>query len=462
MSKCHGQPIDKTLARLSGDDPYGALGPLDDISRRKMVINAITSAQAPLKKQKPGASATFWRWTLAGAAAVCLTALSMVMFLQKIQTDTGPAGGTTCCGENPAPFGTFISCNGTVQQNGRILTAGTSLHLNEPLTTGDSGHGIVALPTGIIISVAPQSTLSVRRPDDQHLEVSLLSGELALAVDPHRIGPAFSVKTFVGTVEVKGTIFSVKADSHSAEVKVLRGKVAVTRQHRIARFVTAGDAMDIGSGRKRIFSKTETAQTFSALAEYGAGDKISSAPSAGNPLATKDDALTAATPGKAVRIQGRQLPGAKSSPSMKGPMAAPSPKTGVTEGTVTLGAITRRIRIFRQQKLWSEAADAYGELISRYPLSNEGQTALIALGDLQLNLLHQPENALRNYETYLAPGRSTLALEATYGKARSLRALGRTEEEKKVLRQLINQYSDSPQANTARARLAQLQAPMNH
>jgi TolA-binding protein len=91
-------------------------------------------------------------------------------------------------------------------------------------------------------------------------------------------------------------------------------------------------------------------------------------------------------------------------------------------------------------------------LQQRFPGSSQAQVSRVLLGRLFLEELNQPSAALLQFDAYLErPGENRP--EALLGRARALRALGRTQEEVEALRTLVDGYPGSLYVAPAQKRL---------
>jgi TolA-binding protein len=104
----------------------------------------------------------------------------------------------------------------------------------------------------------------------------------------------------------------------------------------------------------------------------------------------------------------------------------------------------------------ARAYDLYRRLVREFPRTREGGVARIAIGQFELASGHA-DKALAAFDAYLRQ-RSTgnLAEEAAFGRARALRALGRTAAERKAVQSFIERFPGSVQLEQARTRLAEL------
>jgi hypothetical protein len=96
-----------------------------------------------------------------------------------------------------------------------------------------------------------------------------------------------------------------------------------------------------------------------------------------------------------------------------------------------------------------EANHAYQRLLQEYPGSAEARVALVSRGELQLAQLADASAALGSFDTYLRGG-GALRQEASYGRIRALRRLGRLREAEAATRAFLSAYPRSVQAATLR------------
>jgi len=100
------------------------------------------------------------------------------------------------------------------------------------------------------------------------------------------------------------------------------------------------------------------------------------------------------------------------------------------------------------------AARTYRELIRLHPRSSAARTALVSLG--QLELAGNPAAALRSFERYLGGGKGVLREEASYGRVRALRSLGRKDAERRAIESYLIDHPDGMYAAQVRSRLTEL------
>jgi TolA-binding protein len=142
-----------------------------------------------------------------------------------------------------------------------------------------------------------------------------------------------------------------------------------------------------------------------------------------------------------------------SAPRTGSVLAAELPKQHPSIETADL---LREANRLRAQGRWSEAAATYRKVIDLAPGSAEAYPADVALGNLELQQ-GRPLVALERYEHALASHPAgALGEEARWGKARSLRAAGRTTEERDALLVFQARHPESPLAAAAAQRLKEL------
>ncbi|OJY16022.1 MAG: hypothetical protein BGO98_25590 [Myxococcales bacterium 68-20] len=135
---------------------------------------------------------------------------------------------------------------------------------------------------------------------------------------------------------------------------------------------------------------------------------------------------------------------------------APRPAAPPAKSTERTADLLREANLLRARGQWAEAATTYRKVIDLGPDSAEAYPADVALGNLELQQ-NRPLPALARYEHALAKHPSgALSEEARWGKARALRAAGRTAEERAALEDFRKHHPDSPLASVAAQRLAEI------
>lgn len=123
----------------------------------------------------------------------------------------------------------------------------------------------------------------------------------------------------------------------------------------------------------------------------------------------------------------------------------------------TARELATRARKQRADHKWRAAAATFAELIRRYPASGRARTARVSLGLILLDRLGNAGGALAQFSAYLAVNQvGALAPEASYGRIRALRRLGRRAAEIRALQRFLRLYPRSIQVKNVRRRLGRL------
>jgi hypothetical protein len=270
-----------------------------------------------------------------------------------------------------------------------------------------------------------------------HRRLDLVRGRLVATLDPQPAGTTFSVSTPAGVVTAVGTIFTVEVlpGSEPVRVRVLKGAVKVRTSDAQERTLAAHQSLAFGlEAPTGVAAELETADL--ALLRTDAENAPQSEPAEDVP------SPTAAS----------QAP----EPPAPGAVHAPTPTEPPTAGELLRQALDLRAR-----GRFGEAAQTYRKLATSHPGTPEARASLVSLGDLHLSRLHDPAQALRSFDAYLASGDRTLEQEAEYGRIRALRALGRTAQEREAIEHLLLGYPSGVHAEPMRARLLSLKGDAN-
>jgi ferric-dicitrate binding protein FerR (iron transport regulator) len=268
--------------------------------------------------------------------------------------------------------------------------------------------------SGVTVCVAAGSRLGDLVTAGSERTIELSRGHAVVSLVPQPPGTSFSVTTPSGKVTAVGTIFSVAVDVGGASiVRVSEGRVLVQANATgTTRPLSAGEMLRIGQPDPTALPSAERDEDLALLPPASrAHDKATAeatAPSAGGaPRPTQDQMLAQA---QALRARGD------------------------FRGAVAL----------------------YRRIHELGPGSATGRSALVAQGELQLSSLGDAKGALNAFNAYLTRS-GPLSQEASFGKARALRALGRTAEERQTIERFVATYPDAPQSRVLRRRLAELE-----
>jgi TolA-binding protein len=118
-------------------------------------------------------------------------------------------------------------------------------------------------------------------------------------------------------------------------------------------------------------------------------------------------------------------------------------------------SLFRAANAARREGAFERAKRLYGELIARYPSSDEARLSRVSLGKLLL-AKGDPSDAEREFDKYLKDGKGELAEEALASRAESLQKLGKTDAERRTWQRLLAEHPNSVYAAQAKQRLEAL------
>jgi hypothetical protein len=504
LAECRECRMEKaTLDTMAGDCSSGALPPLDDLSRRRFVDDVVARACGiDLESfDEPSTGKANRGKVRVVALASALIAASIAAFLfwwtaPSPSLSDQPLAAAFIKPPIDTANNRFSLLSGEVFAGKNRVVLGDSFRPGDALETGN-GRAVIALKTGVTLSLGSHTDLKIGWANDSATEVLLNAGQIQVYVDPDRKLSGFSVVTGKGRVEVTGTIFSVAADDDSVQVRVLRGEVEIEDGGGQKKRLSAGGATEIGGSKTWTLSREEEKSLWTEVRAVEMLDpranavvEIESAPP-GLDVAI-DSVFLGKTPVSAsIRAGYRQLavtvndrrvvqelveiePGSRlyrnfnlmdvyiekdryvDHRSSAGEAASKRGSGG--EEQLSAQELLKNAQILRASRDWHQAARAYEKLIEIYPDSDETRASFVSLGEIQLNKLGKPRSALQQFERYLSVAtQGPLSQEALFGKARALNALGRSQAEQETLNLFLTRFPSAIQAGEAKARLSDLQ-----
>lgn len=287
---------------------------------------------------------------------------------------------------------------------------------------------------GVTVCQAEGTEISRRVLDVPDKVVEIARGRVVVELAPQPAGTSFSIATSLGRVTAVGTIFAVEvAPDGSALARVARGRVLVrATADGIARSLRAGESLRIGASTPTPLSSADRARDL-ALLGWAAQEQPAGEPSSRIEVGARAGAE----------------PRAGNESARSGGAAASHGRGSSPEDLIEQASALRASGQFAQ------AAEIYRKIYALNPRATSGLAALVSLGEVLLSSLGDPAAALDAFEAYLNHG-GALAQEAAYGKARALRALDRTTEEKAAIVRFLSRYPDAPQSRVLRHRLTVL------
>ena len=288
--------------------------------------------------------------------------------------------------------------------------------------------------------------------DDGTVRVLLHRGAVALYVDPSRpVKQSVTIETPLGSVRVKGTLFTVRVEEGNTRVDVYRGTVEVIPEaQQLSYRVTAGFGTELK--HRVVFKGAEpTADTLVRALPVdidgahpdGILSGIDTPPDYTSESFSSRDAGDRGPTGVRKSIRKKRRSGMADAPR----------GTGTSMDTLIQDA--QSCMLIRD---WECAASRYREITKKYSHRPESASVLISLAKVELRHLRQPKEALAHYSNYLQVlPNGPLAEEALLGTAESYRRLGLEAQEKDNLRSFLKRFPNSSLAGKARFRLNQLE-----
>ncbi|HEY6727194.1 MAG TPA: PEGA domain-containing protein [Polyangiaceae bacterium] len=481
------QQLSALDCQLDGPDQAVVERALFAIQERDNVIHLRKpqeTSPAPLYSPRPRRTLA---WAALGSAAAAATAAATAALFWSSAPEEAAAVLAPVTPPGPAEL-TFTS--GDVRINGQpTLVGALALEPKSRVSVGQ-GHACLAInrQTDVCLDANTEAVLDDQRGQARTLHLG--RGRAVAVLEKRPAERSFSVIAGSVTATALGTAFAVERDAHGAiQVSVMEGRVQVARADTAARVVHAGEQLQNAHQNGAASRQTTRAENLRHWALV-APRRLWQAPSVGilhletAPHAasvTLDGTALGSTPLSLVLASGehqlfveregheaqrerfRLTPGQERRLSLalpaetatsKPPAAPAAPAMVVVPSAQDL---LKRARTLVGHGDWQGAAAAYQRLRSAHPQSPESHTVLVALGQLQLDRLGQPRQALRSFDAYLKAGGGGLAREARFSSIRAQRALGDRHAEARAIRGYLRQYPQGVDAARLTRRLTELE-----
>jgi TolA-binding protein len=211
-------------------------------------------------------------------------------------------------------------------------------------------------------------------------------------------------------------------------------------------------------GRTPVVPENLPAQPPAAPLVGRRGERVAEeAPAAASaPMVERPDVPAAATSAPAVRRHRvHQDEGAPTPASEAAPNPAPTPAVASAPLGADAASLFANAESARRRGFVAEAERLFRELSARFPGSREEIASRALFGQLLLDDLRKPQQALPLFDRYLADQPTgALAEEAAVGRAQALERLGRVPDAHAAWRDFLDRHPDSVHAELARRRLA--------
>lgn len=402
-----------------------------------------------------------------------------------------------------------LTNGGGVEIDGREGRPGTKLTRGSVLFARGGGACLVVEPA---VRTCVEKGTMLRVSDlGPHRRLELLRGRIVAELDPQPSGTSFGITTREGTSVAIGTAFAVEVPGGDAPVatRVLHGVVLVTSGTGSTQRVGAHEATTMGAEAPRPTPRDDEARDLSLAAPFpslhekghaepvvlvaeepGATATVDGRPVGPTPVALllppgdHTVAVRSATSGPPREARVRVDPEARATAPLRtitplatvraAPEVVPEPTSAKVASIVPAPAHTATsasapkptspegpaaselLARARERRAHGDAAGAaatYQELARRFPGSPEAHAAEVPYGELELGALGHAGQALAAFDRYLVRG-GPLAEEASFGRIRALRALGRHDDARAAVSAFLATYPDSALAPSLRPKVS--------
>lgn len=377
----------------------------------------------------------------------------------------------------------LVLAAGQVQVTGRHFSIGQRpLAEGESVTTGE-GRACLTIDPGIDVCLATHTVVELESLAAPGIRLRVRSGTALASLSRRVPGASFALVMADVSATAHGTTYVARHEGDESEVIVVEGVVEVARG-RDNRVLVDAHSRVIVPAKAETFAKgpvgrNEEARLLALMAPHRlwAGATLGVLDLAATPKtlqASIDDEGPLPLPLQTFVSAGRHgvvwrdATGAETTswidipagetrrlvpPTANNPRATASEPTEKPSATALLELARRELARGKAR----QALSLYEQLRSTHPASAEARTVLVTMGKLELDLGH-PGRALDRFEGYLRGG-GPLAPEALAGKARALRALGRTGEERRAIQQYLGAHPDGFETPLFTKRLRELGGP---
>ena len=297
-----------------------------------------------------------------------------------------------------------------------------------------NGRRAIPVFAGTTLWLGEDADVRIEALSDAAARFRLLSGYVVAEIGPVDPGFRFIITTPQQEVEARGTVFSVSVENEGrTRVRVVEGIVEVrpVGEPKRSQLLTAGEEM----------SDNEREPTVAAPAVLGRDCDFAYMPA---PLV--GDSLGYGIQEERLDPQKTTFHHQEASPAGDGKSEEDDRPEGKPEaGPDRLLKLAQELRGSRS---YDAAATAYERVLADFPRTREATISLVALGQLRLTALKQPDKALFLFDAYLerTSGGGNLSAAALSGKVRALSAMGRHGE---VIRAVDVYLADHPNGATA-------------
>jgi hypothetical protein len=314
------------------------------------------------------------------------------------------------------------------------------------------GRACLELVGDVFACMGEGSKVRLTELDAADRRIDLLEGSVVVSLGKQPEGVSFSVVASGIWSRAVGTMFSVEvSDDGVVQTAVYEGIVEVGAPGQGERI----EAHKIGLATARGIDVSEASEG-ERHPELDVIEGLSGRRAAPSPPA--DVEAESANDEQSEQSE-QSVASAKANLEPRAPSAAKAAQSGtVAPAPRSADVLLAKAREARMAHDWQGAAAAYREVLEVHRGSPEARTALVSLGQLELDRLARPAAALEHFDQYLAVS-GPLAVEAKVGRIRALRALGRADDEGRAIDAFVAAHPESLEADALRRRRLELGAP---
>ncbi len=273
---------------------------------------------------------------------------------------------------------------------------------------------------GTALWLESAAQVQTRTNDGEEARFVLDTGFVVAEIGPNEPGYRFVVETPASFVEAHGTVFSVEVTPLGEEtIRVTEGVVEVrSKAGGAVHSLATGNEVNLPDEAPREATAEDLQRDLRLMAALPAW-----------PDADFEEGVVAAQPAEAEAETETVIEIAQVVP--ENPPVVEQPQDGEESETNALDAesLTRLAQTQQRAGEFEAACSTYQELVGRWPDSVTARTGRVSLGQLQLDRMGRPVEALQQFDDYLAADPAgVLAEDARAGRVRALDQLARPHD----------------------------------
>lgn len=271
QAACPDCATERRVLDLLADDGSGdPAEPLDELNRRRLINSVLADTGRRAQEQPQRVSQSVRGRVLLGAVAAGILLVGAGVALLSgpssapsqtpatLAPTLSPRTPSQTRVEFPGVPRIWISAarillrSGTAVIDGEATEVGGSLQPGQMLQVAGASKVAFQLPMGSRVLAGSQCEVKLEQLSSHKIQLNLRRGELVAAVTRRKAHQAFVVRTARGKVTVKGTLFSLRADSAGVQLGVLEGRVLVEDKDQQARVLLKGQSIRLQGPGDRV------------------------------------------------------------------------------------------------------------------------------------------------------------------------------------------------------------------